>query len=78
MGRICDKCVQNMVENLHRRDHLGKPGTDGRIMDHQEIGCKCMDWIYLTQDSVQWQSLVNMIMYLQSTIKGREIYWPTK
>jgi len=32
------------------------------MMDLQEVGCVCMDWIDLAQDRGRWWELVNAIM----------------
>jgi len=46
---------------------------DGNIrMDPREIGCESVDWMHLTQDRDQWSAVVNMVMKLQCSIKGRE------
>jgi len=37
---------------------------DNIRMDLKAVGYEDMDWIYLVQDSVQWQAFVNMIMNL--------------
>jgi hypothetical protein len=34
-------------------------------MNLKEIVCKGVDWIQLTQDMVQWWTLVNTVMNLQ-------------
>jgi hypothetical protein len=34
-------------------------------MDHREIGIDGMNWIQFTQDRVQWQAFVNMVMHFQ-------------
>ena len=31
-------------------------------MDHQEVGCRVMDWIEMVQDSERWRALVNAVM----------------
>jgi len=41
-------------------------------MDLREIGCESVDWMHLTQDRDQWWAVVNMVMNLQCSIKGRE------
>jgi hypothetical protein len=44
------------MENLKGRDHLGHPGTDGRIiitMYLRETASEDVNWIELTQDRVQ-------------------------
>jgi len=30
-----------------------------------EMGCEDVNWIYLAQDRIQWQALVNTVMKLQ-------------
>ena len=38
--------------NLRERDHLEDPGVDASIilmMDIQEVGCGCLDWLELAQ-----------------------------
>jgi len=44
---------------------------DNIRMDLRETGWE-VDWIYLAQDRVQWQALVNMVMNLKGSVKGRE------
>jgi hypothetical protein len=34
-------------------------------MDLKETGCQDVDWIYVVQDTVQWQAVVNIVMSLQ-------------
>jgi hypothetical protein len=53
-----------------------KPGGNGPLrrpksrwednikMNLREVGCGCMDWIELAQDSDRWQALVNVVMNL--------------
>jgi hypothetical protein len=31
-------------------------------MDLKETGCEDVDWIHLTQDTVQWLALANTVM----------------
>jgi hypothetical protein len=31
-------------------------------MDHQDVGCRDMDWIELAQDMDRWRDLVNAVM----------------
>jgi hypothetical protein len=43
-------------------------GEDGIIMstrmDHSDIECEDVNFIYLTQDTVQWRGIVNTVMNL--------------
>jgi hypothetical protein len=43
-------------------------------VDLKEIVWNIMDWIYLTQDRVQWQDLANRLMNSGGYHKRREIY----
>jgi len=36
-------------------------------MDLREIGCECVDWIHLAQDSDLWRAVVNTVMNLRVT-----------
>ena len=44
---------------------------DNINMDLQEMGCVCMDWIYLAQDRDRCTSFVNSVMDLRSPICAR-------
>jgi hypothetical protein len=47
---------------------LGRPRhrwEDNIKIDLREIGCSCMDWIYLDQDRAQWRDLVVAVMNLR-------------
>jgi hypothetical protein len=49
---------------------LGRPRhrwKDNIKMDLQEVGCECMDWIYLAQGTDRWLTLVNVVMNHQVT-----------
>ena len=54
--------------NLRKRDHLGDPGIDGRII-LRWIFRKCnvggMDWIELAQDRDRWRAFVKAVMNLR-------------
>jgi hypothetical protein len=39
------------------------------IMDLREIGWEGVDWMHLTQDRDQWQTLVNIVMNLQIALR---------
>jgi hypothetical protein len=46
---------------------LGRPrlrwdGNTSIRMEVQEVGCRVMDWIELTQDRGSWRTLVNAVM----------------
>ena len=56
-----------LVGNPEGRRPLGRPRcrwADNIRMDLQEVGCVCMDWIGLAQDSDRWQTLVSAVMNL--------------
>jgi len=38
---------------------------DNIKMDLQEVGCWCLDWIRLAQDTDRWRALVNAVMNLR-------------
>jgi hypothetical protein len=47
---------------------LGRPrhrGEDNIKLDLRETGIDGANWIQLTEDRVQWQAFVNMVMDLQ-------------
>jgi hypothetical protein len=50
------------------KEPLGRPRrrwVDNIRMDHQEVGCKYMDWIGLAQDRDRWRTLVSAVMNLR-------------
>ena len=56
-----------LVGKPEGRRPLGRPRcrwADNIRMDLQEVGCVCMDWIGLAQDSDRWQTLVSAVMNL--------------
>jgi hypothetical protein len=46
----------------YKKDYLDDQ-TNEQILG--KIWWKCADWIHVPQDRVQWQALVNTVMYLQ-------------
>jgi hypothetical protein len=57
-----------VVGNPRERDHLEDPGVrceDNIKMDHQEVGCGCMDRIDVAQDRDRWRALVKAGMKLR-------------
>ena len=57
-----------LVGRPEGRRPLGRPRCrweDNIKMDLQEVGCGCMDWIELAQDSDGWHALVYVLMNLQ-------------
>jgi len=54
--------------NIKESDHLGDPGTDGRIILRCVFGkwdVGDMDWIELAQNRDGWRALVNAVMNLR-------------
>ena len=71
MGGACgtyggrERCAQGFDEgNLRERDHWGDQDVDGRIilMDLQEVGRGCGDWMGLAQVRDRWRALVSTVM----------------
>jgi len=57
-----------LVGKLERKRPLGRPrrSWDDNIKMHlQEVGCRGMDWIELTQDRDRWRALVNAVKNLR-------------
>lgn len=53
MHEECEKCLQNLSENLKGRGHVGDLGIDGRIIwkcVFKEVGYEGVYWIELVQD----------------------------
>jgi hypothetical protein len=56
-------------ENLRKRDHLGDPGVDGKIIlrwifRKWEVGSGAVDWNEVAQDRDRWRALVNAVKNL--------------
>ena len=57
-----------LVGKPEGRRPLGGPRrrcVDNIRMDLQEVGCRYMDWIGLTQDIDRWRTLVSAVMNLR-------------
>jgi len=52
--------------------HLGDLDIDGRTILKRILwtGCKDVEWIYLAQDRIQWQAVVNTVMNLRLPLKA--------
>jgi hypothetical protein len=58
-----EECVLNWSE-----ESLGRPRRrweDNIKLIPKEVVCEGVDWLYLTQDTVHWRALVNMVMNFQ-------------
>ena len=56
---------------------LGRPmrrWEDNIKMDLQEVGCRGVDWIGLTQDRDRWRALVIAIMNLRVPYNARNFF----
>jgi hypothetical protein len=69
MWYTCDrteKCTRFWWESPQEGDHLKDQGIDGRMGLEGILGTLAggggLDWIRLTQDRDQWQSVVNVVM----------------
>jgi hypothetical protein len=57
-----------LIRKYKGKRPLGRPSHRYEFeikMGVGEVGWKGVDWIYLSQDRVQWQAVVNMLMNLQ-------------
>ena len=61
-------CTRFWWGNLRERDLWGDQDVDGRIvlmMDLEEVGRGCGDWMELAQDRKSWRALVSTVMNLR-------------
>ena len=57
-----------LVGKLEERRPLGRPRrrwVDNIMMDLQEVGSGCMDWIGRAQDRDRWRTLLSAVMNLR-------------
>jgi hypothetical protein len=54
--------VYKTVENLKVRNHLEDLSVYDIKMDLKEKRYGDVEWIYMAQNKVQWQALVNIVM----------------
>jgi len=60
--------VEHVGKPEGRRRPMGRPRrrwVDNIRMDLQVVGCRCMDWIGLTQDRDRWGTLMSAVMNLR-------------
>jgi hypothetical protein len=64
-----ERCGQGFGgENLRKGYPLGRPRRrweDNIRIDLWEVGCGCVDWMELAQDSDRWRALVRAVMNLR-------------
>ena len=63
-GRV-EVCTGFWLGNLRERDHWGDPDVEGKIMNLQEVGGGCGDWMELAQDRERWLALVSTVRNLR-------------
>jgi hypothetical protein len=57
-----------LVRKPEGKRPLGRPRRrweDKIKMDFQEVGCGCMDWIELAEDSDRWRDVRNAVIHLR-------------
>jgi hypothetical protein len=77
IGSKCDthggnkKCIQNFCWKPKKKRFVGRPkhNWENIKIDLKGTGCDAMNYIHLTQDTVKWQSLVNIIKNLQDPLR---------
>jgi hypothetical protein len=62
LGLTCTEGFGGEPEGKGSLGRLRRRWEDYIIMDLQEVGCRGMDWIELTQDRDRWRALVNAVM----------------
>jgi hypothetical protein len=58
--------------NLKRRGRLGNIGVNRRIILKKILMCEVLDWIYMTQYTNQYRTLIKTMLNLRSSIGGGE------
>jgi hypothetical protein len=61
-----------MPETKSQLEILRHKWDDNIRLETREIGWEGVDWMHLAQDRDQWRTLVNTVMNLRGSIKGRE------
>jgi hypothetical protein len=59
-----EKCIFNRVEIREEGRLLGRRSHRWDNIKIDDINMVCVDWIHMSQDSVQLLVLVNMVMHL--------------
>jgi hypothetical protein len=67
------KIVVRKAEEKSLLGSLGRRWKNNLKMDLRKMRCVCVDWIQLTQDRVQWRSVVKTVIKLRY-YKGLRMY----
>ena len=59
------QCLGGEPEGKRPLGRLRRRWVNNIRMDLQEVGCGCVDWIGLAQDSDRWRTLVGEVMNLR-------------
>jgi hypothetical protein len=62
MGHM--ECLRNMTHDTDLKSQCDL--EDNIKMNVKEMGWEGMDWIHMAQDRCKWQTVVNIIIYLQA------------